>query len=58
MGAPRHVTPTQLDQLNLLTRDLPEVDRVVRVVKEGSYEFSLPMRSNDVVLVMVKKVKK
>ncbi|MGD1079895.1 MAG: beta-xylosidase [Candidatus Sulfotelmatobacter sp.] len=58
MGAPRELTPTQLDQLNLLTCDLPEIDRVVRVGKKGSYEFSLPMRSNDVLLVMLEKVKK
>jgi len=58
MGTPRDVTPRQLDQLNLLTRDLPEIDRVIRVGKRGSYAFSLPMRTNDVVLVMVEKVKK
>jgi xylan 1,4-beta-xylosidase len=58
MGAPRELTPTQLDRLNLLTRDLPEIDRVVRVRKRGSYAFSLPMRTNDVVLVMVEKAKK
>lgn len=56
MGAPRELTATQLDQLNSLTRDLPEIDRVVKVGKKGSYKFSLPMRSNDVVLVTVEKV--
>jgi xylan 1,4-beta-xylosidase len=58
MGAPRALTATQLDQLNLLTRDLPEINRVVKVGKKGSYTFSLPMRSNDVVLVTVEKVTK
>jgi xylan 1,4-beta-xylosidase len=58
MGAPRELTPTQLDRLNLLTRDLPEIDRVVRVRKRGSCAFSLPMRTNDVVLFMVEKAKK
>ena len=58
MGTPRELTPTQLDQLKLLTRDLPEIDRVIRVGKRGSYAFSLPMRSNDVVLVVVERVKK
>ena len=58
MGAPRELTPIQLDRLNLLTRDLPEIDRVVRVGKKGSYAFSLPMHSNDVVLVTLEKVKK
>jgi len=58
MGAPRELTPTQLDRLNLLTRDLAEIDRVVKVGKRGTYVFSLPMRSNDVVLVIVERVKK
>ena len=58
MGAPRELTPTQLDQLNSLTRDLPEINRVVKVGKKGSYTLSLPMRSNDVVLVTVEKVTK
>jgi xylan 1,4-beta-xylosidase len=56
MGAPRELTPTQLDRLNLLTRDLSEIDRVVRVGKKGSYALSLPMRSNDVVLVTLERI--
>jgi xylan 1,4-beta-xylosidase len=58
MGAPRALTATQLDQLNLLTRDLKEINRVVKVGKKGSYTFSLPMRSNDVVLFTLEKAKK
>lgn len=48
----------KVDQLNSLTRDLPEINRVVQVGKKGSYTFSLPMHSNDVVLVTVEKVTK
>jgi xylan 1,4-beta-xylosidase len=58
MGAPRELTAPQLDQLNSLTRDLPEINRVIKVGKKGSYTFSLPMRSNDVVLLTLEKVKK
>src|SRR6266496_759361 len=58
MGAPSELTPAQLEQLNNLTRDLPETDRVVRVGKDGSCEFSLPMRSNDVVLVTLERLNK
>jgi xylan 1,4-beta-xylosidase len=58
IGAPRALTATQLDQLNLLTCDLPEINRVIKVGKKGSYTFALPMRSNDVVLVTVEKVTK
>jgi xylan 1,4-beta-xylosidase len=56
MGAPTDLTAAQLEQLNALTRDLPEVDRVIRVGQDGSCEFSVPMRSNDVVLVTLEKV--
>jgi xylan 1,4-beta-xylosidase len=58
MGAPKNLTTSQLQQLTLLTRDLPETDRVVRIGESGSYQFSLPMRSNDVVLVTLERVKK
>ena len=58
MGAPKDLSPAQLDQLRSLTRDVPETDRVVEVGKGGSYEFSLPMHSNDVVLVTLEKLGK
>jgi xylan 1,4-beta-xylosidase len=48
MGAPKDLTPTQLEHLRMLTRDLPEIDRVVQVGNSGAYGISLPMRSNDV----------
>ena len=56
MGAPKDLTSAQLEQLNGLTRDLPEVNRVIRVGQDGSCEFSVPMRSNDVVLVTLEKI--
>lgn len=55
MGAPKELSPAQLDQLTLQTRDVPEMDRVVQVGKQGSYSLALPMRSNDVVLVTLEK---
>jgi len=58
MGSPEDLTPTQLEQLRLLTRDLPETDRVVRVGASGSYQFSLPMHSNDIVLVTLERTGK
>jgi xylan 1,4-beta-xylosidase len=57
MGAPTELTLAELDKLRNLTRDVPEVDRVVEVGKSGSYTFSLPMRSNDVVLVTLEQIK-
>ncbi len=58
MGAPKDLTPEQLDQLRALTRGFPEIDRAVQVGNNGPYALSLPMRNNDVVLVMLQKVKK
>jgi xylan 1,4-beta-xylosidase len=51
MGAPKTLTPAQVDQLNALTRDLPETDRVVQVGKRGVVDLTVPMRSNDIALV-------
>ncbi len=56
IGTPKDLTPAQLEHLNMLTRDLPETDRVVRVRERGSYKLSLPMRSNDVVLVTLERM--
>lgn len=51
MGAPKALTPAQVDQLHTLTKDLPETDRVVRIGKAGSLDLNVPMRSNDIALV-------
>ena len=58
MGAPKDLSPAQLDQLRTLTRDLPETDRVVRIGKGGSCRLALSMRSNDVVLVSLERISK
>jgi xylan 1,4-beta-xylosidase len=55
MGMPKGLTPAQLEQLKDLTRDQPETDRVIEVGKDGGCRFSLPMRSNDIVLVTLEK---
>ena len=58
MGAPKDLTPAQLEKLSSLTRDLPESDRIVHVGNSGSYSFVLEMRSNDVVLVTLERINK
>jgi xylan 1,4-beta-xylosidase len=58
MGEPKELSPAQLEQLKNLTRDLPETDRVVEIGKNGSSEISVPMHSNDVVLVRLEKLAK
>jgi xylan 1,4-beta-xylosidase len=51
MGAPQTLTPEQVGQLQALTRDLPETERMVTVGRNGKFEIAVPMRGNDVVLV-------
>jgi len=51
MGSPRDLTAEQVDHLNELTRDLPETDKLLRSSSRGSAEFTVPMNSNDIVLV-------
>jgi xylan 1,4-beta-xylosidase len=51
MGAPKTLTPAQVDQLHALTKDAPETDRVVRIGKDGAFALTVPMRSNDIALV-------
>jgi xylan 1,4-beta-xylosidase len=54
MNAPAALTPAQIGHLNDLTRDLPETDQPIVVGASGSYQLTLPMHSNDVVLVTIK----
>jgi len=56
MGAPQKLSAEQVDQLNALTKDAPETDRVVSVGKNGAFSVSVPMRANDVVLVTLQPV--
>ncbi|HEX4736760.1 MAG TPA: beta-xylosidase [Allosphingosinicella sp.] len=50
MGRPENLSPAQLAQLQALTRDEPETEKIVRVGAGGRYTLNLPMRSNDIVL--------
>ncbi len=53
MGAPKDLNATQLAHLNELTRDLPSFDNVMQSGPAGTVEVSLPMNSNDAVLVQL-----
>jgi xylan 1,4-beta-xylosidase len=55
MGSPKELTTAQIAHLNELTRDIPETDKAVRSDSDGTFEFSIPMNSNDVVLVKLKR---
>jgi xylan 1,4-beta-xylosidase len=51
MGRPKELTAAQIAQLNGLTRDLPVKDQLFGASEDGTLEITLPMNSNDVVLV-------
>ena len=51
MGAPKELTAIQVDHLNDLTRDLPESNRIVHSRSDGTVTITVPMNSNDIVLV-------
>ena len=53
MGSPASLSAAQLDTLNQLTRDTPEIARVVRADATGQVSLVLPMRANDIVLVVL-----
>ena len=57
MGSPKNLTALQIAHLNELTRDLPETDKSMRSDPMGTVEFNIPMNSNDIVLVKLKRSK-
>jgi xylan 1,4-beta-xylosidase len=57
MGSPKELTPAQVTHLNDLTRDLPETSRTVRSDADGSLSITVPMNSNDIVLVKLSRKK-
>jgi xylan 1,4-beta-xylosidase len=58
MGSPKELTAAQVAHLNELTRDLPETDKAMRSGSDGTIEFSIPMNSNDIVLVKLLRIRK
>jgi xylan 1,4-beta-xylosidase len=58
MGKPTKLSAAQLAKLKSLTRDLPERNALVRVPTAGAYSLTLPMRSHDVVLVTMERVRR
>lgn len=55
MGAPNDLTAAQLARLNQLTRDLPEIQQTLNTGKNGTFQMSVPMNSNDIVLVTIQR---
>ncbi len=57
IGSPSALSAAQLTELQELTRDRPETDRVVRVGAGGRYSLRVPMRANDVVLALLEPIR-
>ena len=55
MGSPNELTPAQIAHLHELTRDWPETDKSVRSKSDGSMALSVPMNSNDIVLIKLQR---
>jgi xylan 1,4-beta-xylosidase len=55
-GRPDNLTPKQVAVLQDLTRDAPEIDRTVKVGTDGSMRRSIPLRTNDVLLVKLERI--
>jgi xylan 1,4-beta-xylosidase len=58
MGSPKELSAPQIAHLNELTRDLPETDKVLQSGPKGTVEFTIPMNSNDIVLVKLTSIEK
>jgi len=57
MGSPKDLTDTQVAHLMDLTRDLPVTERLVRSGTDGTVKVTMPMNSNDIVLVKLQRVR-
>ncbi len=55
MGSPKGLTAAQIVHLNELTRDLPETGKVIQSGAAGTVELTVPMNSNDIVLVKLER---
>ena len=56
MGSPKELTQAQLAELQALTRDITEAPKTVRIGGNGRFSMSIPMRTNDVVLLLLEPV--
>jgi xylan 1,4-beta-xylosidase len=57
MAAPKSLTGEQVQQLSTLTRDIPETNRIVRIKSNGALSLDVPMRKNDIVLVILERAR-
>jgi xylan 1,4-beta-xylosidase len=58
MGMPKDLSPSQIEQMQRATSDAPEIGKTVQAAVDGTLNFSLPMNSNDIVLVRLTSIPK
>jgi xylan 1,4-beta-xylosidase len=58
MGSPKTLTKADIARLTDLTRDLPEMDQPVESRPDGTVEITIPMNSNDIVLVKLERTER
>ena len=57
MGSPKDLTVAQAARLTELTRDLLETDKILQSGTSGAIDFTVSMKSNDIVLVKLKRIR-
>jgi xylan 1,4-beta-xylosidase len=55
MGSPKELTKSEVSKLNNLTQDLSETDQAVESTPDGTIKISVPMKSNDIVLIKLER---
>ena len=56
MGSPKVLTSEQIGRLNQLTLDRSEVDRKLKANRQGEVEWTVPLSTNDIVLLTLRHV--
>jgi xylan 1,4-beta-xylosidase len=56
MGSPESLNPAQLEELQGLASDVPEIDRTVQIGGDGRFSLPLAMSTNDVVLALLEPI--
>ena len=57
-GLPKDLTPAQIAELQQKTADTPEIDKTITIGPDGVFRTNLPIRSEDILLVQLTRIKK
>ena len=56
-GLPKDLTPKQIAELQRLSADKAETEATVKVGADGAFHRDIPLRTNDVILVNLSRVR-